>query len=52
MTAENDPLISASELLELANKAEVIGATRYAEAYRLLAGRMLRVRLGCEVDGC
>lgn len=36
----NDPTISAAGLDDLANEADIVGATRYAEAYRLVAKKL------------
>lgn len=38
-----DPEISASGLLKLAAESDKVGAVRYAEAYRLVANRLLEL---------
>lgn len=38
-----DPVISASGLLKLAAESAKVGAARYAEAYRLVANRLLEL---------
>lgn len=44
-----EPTISVSQLRKLAAEADVLGAKRYAEAYRIVAKRLEEMGEKCEV---
>ena len=45
-----DPSITVSQLRELAKQADIIGAKRYAEAYRIVANRLEKLADAADSD--